>query len=148
MKVTIIPDDKAVGKDGLFYLDLNFDAANVPADVHALQWNDNAGWIEYRTTIPNEPITELPDWALACVQLWDDADYITHNPPAPTPDQIKADVKSNAERLLQESDWTMLPDVNLANKTEWAQYRSALRAIVFDPQVDSVFPDKPQEVWA
>lgn len=38
-------------------------------------------------------------------------------------------VKLQRSRLLAESDWTQLPDVPLATKTAWAQYRQDLRDI-------------------
>jgi hypothetical protein len=59
------------------------------------------------------------------------------------------DNKQRAEKLLQDSDWTVLPDVNLANKTEWETYRAAVRAIARDSQEgDLNWPTKPQNVWA
>lgn len=56
--------------------------------------------------------------------------------------------KQQAEQRLQNSDWTVLPDVNLANKAEWESYRAALRAIARNPQEgDLNWPTKPQNVW-
>ena len=63
MKLTIICADGSVGENGLFYNGLDLSSCAIPANVHALQWQDTAGWIEYNTTIPNETITELPAWA-------------------------------------------------------------------------------------
>jgi hypothetical protein len=148
MRLTIIPEDKSVGKDGKFYVNLSLDSANIPSNIHALQWGGDAGWIEFKSTEPNEDISELPGWAVKCVEIWDEVEYLVQNPPPPTPDEIKAKIKSEAESLLQQSDWTMLQDVELLNKTEWAKYRSQLRAIALNPQVDSAFPDRPPEVWA
>lgn len=54
-----------------------------------------------------------------------------------------------AKKLLQDSDWTVLSDVNLANKTEWETYRAAVRAIARDPQEGELnWPTKPQNVWS
>lgn len=77
MKITIIPVDGAVYKDGYLYSRL--DLSVVPSNVHALQWKDTAGWIEFvndtdGTKPQNEPITELPDWANACLVKWDEAE--------------------------------------------------------------------------
>lgn len=64
--------------------------------------------------------------------------------PTPTVDQNK----TSAEERLLESDWTVLPDVNLANKAEWETYRAALRNIARNPQEgDLNWPTKPQNVW-
>ena len=78
MKLTIIPSDGAVYKDGISFNGL--DISSAPADVHALQFNttSNAGWIEFvdnnnGTKPQNEPITSLPDWANICLTKWDEA---------------------------------------------------------------------------
>ena len=76
MKLTIIPVDGAVYKDGYSYSGLNLSTA--PSNVHALQWKDTNGWIEFTdnddgTKPQNEAITELPSWANACLTKWDEA---------------------------------------------------------------------------
>jgi hypothetical protein len=78
MKLTIIREDGAVYKDGVSYSGLDLSA--VPANVHALQFNDasNAGWIEFNdnpdgSKPKNEPITELPIWASIAITKWDEA---------------------------------------------------------------------------
>ena len=38
-------------------------------------------------------------------------------------------VKDMRNKLLLESDWTQMPDVPLATKTQWAEYRQQLRDI-------------------
>jgi hypothetical protein len=71
MKLTIIPIDGAVYKDGFSYSGL--DLSSVPNDVHALQWDEVAGWIEFKDPVPNEEITSLPAWANACLAKWEEA---------------------------------------------------------------------------
>lgn len=72
MKLTIIPNDQAVYKDGVSYSGLTLN--NIPADVHALQWDNNAGWIEYKNHIKsNEAITQLPSWANNAINVWQQA---------------------------------------------------------------------------
>ena len=71
MRLTIIPVDGAVYKDGVSYSGL--DLSIVPSNVHALQWDSVAGWIEFKDTIPNEDITELPAWVDTCLTKWDEA---------------------------------------------------------------------------
>lgn len=48
-------------------------------------------------------------------------------------------------RLLQDSDWTQMPDVNLWNKAEWGAYRQALRNLTDQPgyPLDIQWPVKP-----
>jgi hypothetical protein len=75
MKLAIIPVDGAVYVDGISHAALDLSVA--PTNVHALQWNNNKGWIEFidnedGTKPQNQPITELPQWALDCVQVYQD----------------------------------------------------------------------------
>lgn len=147
MRVTIICETKTVGKDGVFYDYLDLSSCQIPSNIWALQWDGNAGHIEFDTPIPNELIDSLPGWANACVQVWDAKDEEIKNPPPPTPEQVMAANKAQAEQLLLDSDWSVLPDVPLANKADWEAYRAALRAIAINPSVDSTWPLKPESVW-
>ena len=147
MRITIITETNTVGKNRVFYDDLNLTQCQIPNNVWALQWNDSSGHIEFNTTIPNQEITNLPAWATACVSVWEAKYYEEKNPPAPTPEQIVAGNKEKATRLLLESDWSVLPDVPLSNKAEWETYRSALRQIAINSIVNPVWPTKPQTIW-
>lgn len=74
MKLTIIPEDKVIVKDGSgiqFPNNLNdYISSSIPSDVHALQWNENSGEIEYiEHGRSNESISVLPDWANDCATL-------------------------------------------------------------------------------
>lgn len=72
MKLTVIPDDGAVYLDNVSYDHL--DMTGVPTEVHALQWKETFGWIEFKDSAEqNAQITELPEWALALIPLWDAA---------------------------------------------------------------------------
>lgn len=60
-------------------------------------------------------------------------------------EDIARGIKSWRNRELTDSDWTQLPDVDLANKSDWAVYRQQLRDL---PQQGSdpklwVFPVPP-----
>jgi hypothetical protein len=73
MKLVIIPDDGAVYIDGVCHSEL--DLSTAPDNVHALQWKNDKGWIEFKdnddgTKPQNESITELPQWANACIDAW------------------------------------------------------------------------------
>jgi hypothetical protein len=76
MKLTIIPEDKTVYIDNwsIGNLDLSF----IPENVHALQWKNDLGWIEFVenddfTKPQNEVINQLPDWANTAVARWTEA---------------------------------------------------------------------------
>lgn len=75
MRLTIIPSDNAVYVDGVAH-ELDLTTAGIPTEVHALQWYDTRGWIEFTDVDPftpktaNQDISELPQWANACVDVW------------------------------------------------------------------------------
>ena len=72
-RLTIIPIDNTVYRDQGVQFNLDLASCNIPEDVHALQWYVNSGEIEYKGAKPNEPIAELPSWALAAIELWETA---------------------------------------------------------------------------
>jgi hypothetical protein len=54
-------------------------------------------------------------------------------------------IRAYRNKELAASDWTQLPDVDLANKSDWAVYRQALRDMMAqneDPKL-IVFPTPP-----
>ena len=66
----------------------------------------------------------------------------------PTQDAIaKADCKSQAKTLLSASDWSVLPDVQIANKSAFDNYRAILRGYVLSPVTDPTWPTEPTPVW-
>ena len=151
MKLTIIPADGSVGEDGLFYNNLDLSSCAIPADVHALQWQDTAGWIEFKDPVPNQPITELPAWANCCMTKWTEA-----NTPVPPPPPTAEDNKLKAVTLLQGTDWTTIPDVAdpaksdpyLANVQDFVVYRNVVRQYAVYPVAGNInWPVIPQEVW-
>ena len=79
MRVTIIPSDGVVIINGnTKHQPLDLSGCGVPADVHALQWYDTRGWIEFSDDDdpftpkpPNKEITSLPAWANACALVWE-----------------------------------------------------------------------------
>ena len=152
MKLTIIPADGSVGENDVFYLGLDLSSCSIPADVHALQWQDTAGWIEYSSPlVENQPITELPAWANCCMTKWTEAN--TPVPPAPpTAEQNKLTAVSK----LQATDWTTIPDVGdstksnpyLSNVQDFVTYRNAVRQYAINPVAGDInWPTLPQEVW-
>jgi tripartite-type tricarboxylate transporter receptor subunit TctC len=102
-----------------------------------------------------EQFIEAPDevtfgWSLI------DREWVAPIVPQPTPEQIQAQNKAEAEQLLQATDWTATVDINnpqysnpyLGNQDAFLAYRSQVRQIAVNPPViPAVFPEKPQEVW-
>ncbi len=71
MRLTIIVPDNTICKDGACIINVSWQGA--PSNVRALQWYDNHGEIEFKNGLPNEAITELPDWANNAVTAWEAA---------------------------------------------------------------------------
>jgi len=152
MKLTIIPVDGSVGENDVFYNGLDLSSCSIPADVHALQWQDTAGWIEYNSPlVENQPITELPAWANCCMTKWTEA-----NTPVPPQPPTAAQNKETAVDKLQATDWATIPDVAdptksnpyLSNAQDFIVYRNAVRQYAVYPVAGDInWPTIPQEVW-
>lgn len=56
MKVTIVADDSLVGVDEEFKI---IDLSTLNANIHAVQWNETAGHIEYKDYSSNLSITDI-----------------------------------------------------------------------------------------
>jgi hypothetical protein len=87
-KLTIIPIDGTVVTDMKPLTELDLSGCEIPSNIHALQWNNpiwpdeqnshlnglqygqGTGWIEFRSSASNIEITELPQWAINCYNVW------------------------------------------------------------------------------
>jgi hypothetical protein len=150
MRLTIIPVDGNVMKDGVGYLQLNLSSCAIPSNVRALQWRDTLGWIEFWDK-QNEDITELPSWVNCCLSVWTVA-----NTPIPPSPPTAEDNKQTAIQLLQQTDWTTIPDVSdptksnpyLSNVNDFVTYRNTVRQYAINPVAGNItWPTLPQEVW-
>ena len=150
MKLTIIPVDGNVTKDGVGYINLNLSSCSIPSNVRVLQWKETFGWLEFWDQ-QNEDITELPSWVNCCLSVWTVA-----NTPVPPSPPTADDNKQIAINLLQKTDWTTIPDVSdptksnpyLSNVNDFVTYRNAVRQYAINPVAgDITWPTLPQEVW-
>lgn len=151
MRLTVIPSDGLVSKDSVAYNDLVWN--ETPLDVHALQWYDSVGWIEYIAAAkPNEEITTLPNWANNALAAWNMA-----NEPKPIPPATAEDNKNMAVSLLNATDWATIADVSnplisnpyLTNASDFIAFRNIVRPIAITPVAgDLEWPPKPEAVWA
>lgn len=70
--------------------------------------------------------------------------------------ELAAQNKTQAEQILQKTDWTAISSVAdpaesdpyLMNRQEFLVYRSAVRKIAVNPTFDAVFPEAPTEQWS
>lgn len=56
--------------------------------------------------------------------------------------------KLRAKSLIAATDWSVLPDVGLANVAAFETYRAALRELIKNPVADPVWPTEPEPVWS
>jgi hypothetical protein len=161
MKLTIIPSDKTICIDEQCILGIQQDLSWIPTDIHALQWYDTYGEVEYNDGSPNEKIEELGIYQQAVIDHQNEIQRIED-------EKITAEIAAENARNywkelrvirnfnLQECDWTQIPDAPLSDtqKTEWQNYRQLLRNLpenIQDPKplvLDSShsdWPTKPQE---
>jgi len=61
---------------------------------------------------------------------------------------VKNNCESKAKELISKSDWSVLPDVNITNKSEFENYRSILRNLIINPIEDPIFPVEPNPIWS
>lgn len=79
MRLIIIPVDGFVSVDGINkFQPLDLSTCGIPQEIHALQWYENRGWIEFRDDDDpftpkraNEGILVLPEWANKSIQVWE-----------------------------------------------------------------------------
>jgi len=150
MLLTIIPVDGNVKKDEVGYIDLDLSSCAIPSNVRVLQWQETSGWIELWDK-QNEDITSLPSWVDCCLAVW----TVANTPVPPSPPTAEAN-KQTAITLLQQTDWTTIPDVSdptksnpyLSNVNDFVIYRNAVRQYALNPVAGEItWPVIPQEAW-
>lgn len=77
----------------------------------------------------------------------------------PTEEEINAEIerldgvypleacKREAKRRIADSDWSVLPDVSLSNKSDFEAYRAALRGLIITPVASPEWPTEPDPIW-
>lgn len=101
----------------------------VPGAQVAVTGNEDVLWIEPSVA----PVTEQ--------QIQDEIARLTAQQPF-------NNCKAKAKEFIAATDWAVLPDVGLQNKSEFEAYRATLRALILNPVADPVFPTEPQPVWS
>lgn len=149
MKLSIIPADGTVCENNVCYTRLSWEGT--PAEISALQWVLDSGWVEFNDGRPNETITVLPDWANNAMAAWTEAN--TPKPPEPATEEQN---KQTAMSLLAATDWVNQPDVrntannpHLLNGPDFDSYRVSVRIYAVYPVAGNIdWPVKPVEQWS
>ena len=119
MKLTIIPDGKIIGIGGTFYENVQQDLSWIPSNVHAVQWSDSSGEIEYNDGTPNQIISELGIYSQA------QTDYNNETQRVAVARDYWEELRTKRNQLLAETDYLALSDVTLS--TDMRTYLQALR---------------------
>ena len=137
MKLTIIPDGKIIGIDGTFYENVQQDLSWIPSNVHAVQWSDSSGEIEYNDGTPNQIISELGIYSQA------QTDYNNETQRVAAARDYWEELRTKRNQLRAETDYLALSDVTLS--TDMRTYRQALRDLPANTSyaANPVWPTKP-----
>ena len=147
MKITIIPSEQKVYQDTVSYEGLNL--VGIPSNVHALQWQDTQGHLEFTDGTPNEEIAVLPQWANDALVVWS-VEQAKQPVPTPATPPILTDaqklslIRIDRNNRISASDWTQLADIpSNVDKAAWVIYRQALREFPNNPTLNIDSPIWP-----
>ena len=143
MKLTVVTSDLTVIKDNEAYIVA--DLSHLDKNIHAIQWQDTTGEIEYIDNTPNLFINDITPFN-QCITDWETAKakYISDN--TPTEAESEAAFKSYRNSLLSESDWTQLPDNGLTSDCvkAFVTYRENIRTIRKTNPSNPTWPTAPE----
>ncbi|WP_408591209.1 hypothetical protein [Novosphingobium sp.] len=77
----------------------------------------------------------------------DDGIPMLADPPEPSDDDKKAVCKAAARKLLVDTDYTQVADVDLKNQAAFTAYRASVRQLLINPVADPVWPELPVPIW-
>jgi hypothetical protein len=145
MRLTIIPGDKYIAIDNNGLLDIQQDLNWIPSNVHALQWYDTWGEVEYNDETPNERIENLGIFEQAVADFNNEKKILQDEL-----DAIEAardyweELRVLRNQRLSDCDWTQMSDVPFTEeqKISWKNYRQLLRDLP-ESITDSNWPIKP-----
>ena len=60
----------------------------------------------------------------------------------------KQRTKAEAKKRIAATDWSVLPDVGLANVAAFETYRATLRELIKNPVAEPVWPTEPDPIWS
>lgn len=78
MRLTIVPVDKTIIIDNNGFNNIDDDFSWIPPDVHAVQWYDTWGEVEYNNGLPSSKIYELGIYKQA-LDIFDNVSKISND---------------------------------------------------------------------
>ena len=144
MKLTIILSDKLIGIDGQFVSITQQDLSWVPSNIHAVQWYNTWGEVEYTDGTFNEKIEELGIFEQA-IDVYNNEKKRLEDEERLKNEALEASIDYWKElRILRDDklfrcDWTQVPDAPLTEVQieQWKIYRQTLRDLpenITDPK--------------
>lgn len=149
MRLIIIPQDKFISVDGQGLLNIEQDLSWIPSNIHAVQWYNTWGEIEYNDGSPNQRIEELGIFQQAIEDHNNEVQRITEeSAETEAARDYWQELRVLRNQRLTESDWTQVADAPLTEeqKTAWIIYRQALRDLpqnISDPKPLVLDPNHP-----
>jgi len=157
MRLTIVPSDKTIIVDGQGCSGISTDWSWVPSNVHAVQWFDTWGEVEYNDGQNNERIDDLGTYIQAVTHLETEKQRVAD-------EQARLDYEWEWERdwprlvrkfrtiRLSNSDWTQVSDNSLTEEQReaWRVYRQELRDLpsnFTEEQYREMVRDLNHELW-
>lgn len=145
MRLTIVPADRFISIDDEGIWIYNEDLSWIPENIHAVQWYDTWGEIEYKDHMPaNEIINELGIFQQAIVTHENEKNIVEQLKKLEEEEYEKnrdylQELRNIRNQKLYESDWTQFTDSPLTEeeKESWRIYRQQLRdlpSIIEDPK--------------
>lgn len=155
MRLIIIPQDKFISVDGQGLLNIEQDLSWIPSNIHAVQWYDTWGEVEYKDETLNLRIEELGIFEQAVEDLNNEIvrieqKQIADAEAAEAARDYWSELRTLRDQRLTESDWTQVFDAPLSEeqKVSWQSYRQALRDLpenITDPK--PLVLDKNHSSW-
>lgn len=143
MRVTVIPEDNLIGIDGVFR---SVDLSGMPSDMHAIQWNNSEGHIEYTDQRPNSRIQSFSVLE-PYVALWNaagsapDPDPDPDPGPEPTPEQLRLAAHARINSAYEAAVTQLVAGYPRHEIDSWAKQEAEARAWVADHSVPTPWID-------
>lgn len=132
MKVTIIKDDNIVIVNNR---SCKLDLTGFPSNIHAIQFDNGSGHIEFNDGTSNKKITDLSEYQVY-ITRWQDAIALEDAPaPEPTPEELAKIAEKAALQSLRDSTKA----TSMYNNLKTADYQE------INTYIEGLFPSMTQQ---
>ena len=137
-----------------------FPNTSFPPSGPTPEWMAENSCLPVSVWLPYDPTTQylgsvapyIMDGAVYTIEVQD----MTPEQLAAYRDNLAQQIAAQGKQILSNTDWTAIASIAdpaesnpyLMNRPDFLTYRSAVRAIVLNPQYNSVYPEAPVEQWS